>query len=170
MSTAYEEVVTWQDTATGSVWNSESRCDKGAIEVVQALFSDEFVLRGKVSATSSCGIQDVTDMMRSFCAKQVSAASTACEVSTIAFEEAAASSLCTGATNPSFMLRFNCDPSEYDFIGFASIALHGARYLCKDLRNNGKCPLDLCLQNRPLDCPHAALCVLNKAVEAPQVP
>ncbi|CDJ64606.1 hypothetical protein ENH_00074680 [Eimeria necatrix] len=105
----FEQYVTRNDTATGSQWNTKAACGDGAVELVQVLFSDEFVLKGKLTETPSCAIQDITDLMRDFCENQTSSTSAACDVSIGAFEDAEASSLCPAALNPSMLVRFNCD-------------------------------------------------------------
>ncbi|CDJ36144.1 thrombospondin type 1 domain-containing protein, putative [Eimeria mitis] len=94
---------------SGHTWNTEGSCNGGAVQLVQVLFSDEFVLTGKLSETPSCGIQDITDLITKFCQEQASSDSAACEVTTEAFASASPSSLCGAALNPSILMRFNCN-------------------------------------------------------------
>lgn len=113
MFTAVEKLVTWSDTTGGTPWSTEEACGKGAIQLVQVLFSDEYVLIGTSPKTPACGIKDITEIINKFCQKQVSSNSAACEITPEAFADAAFSSLCGAALNPSMLLRFNCDPGEF---------------------------------------------------------
>ncbi|CDJ48386.1 thrombospondin type 1 domain-containing protein, putative [Eimeria brunetti] len=125
---AFEQLITWSDTAGGSTWNTEGACGKGAVQLVQVLFSDEFVVSGKLPETPSCGIQDITDLMKKLCQKQVSSDSAACQVTTEAFMNAAASSLCGAALNPSMLMRFNCDSDRQ-----AVFSLEAGKFVVHDL-------------------------------------
>lgn len=111
--TAFEQLITWSDTASGSTWNTEVACGKDAVQLVQVLFSDEFVLNGKLPETPSCGIQDITGLMDNFCQGQASSDSAACNVTEDAFMAAALVTLCGAALNPSMLMRFNCGSGEF---------------------------------------------------------
>ncbi|OEH77655.1 thrombospondin type 1 domain-containing protein [Cyclospora cayetanensis] len=108
----FENVITWSDTVSGSIWSTEEACGKHNIQVVQVLFSDESIFNGKSTETEACKTQDVTDLMVSFCGEQVTSTSGACKVSMLAFTNASSSTLCPAAPNPSMLMRFNCDATE----------------------------------------------------------
>ncbi|CDI83742.1 thrombospondin type 1 domain-containing protein, putative [Eimeria praecox] len=110
---AFEKLITWSDTAIGGTWNTEEACGKGAVQFVQVLFSDEFVLNGMLPETPSCRTQDITEFMSNLCKGQESPVSGVCEVTNEAFADAALSSLCGTALNPSIFMRFNCDSCEF---------------------------------------------------------
>ena len=120
--TAFEELVTWSETAAGKLWNTEAACGKGAAQFVQVLHSDKSVLNNESPETSTCGIQDVTNVVQSYCGTHVSTESAACEFTMTAFREAGKQSRCAAANDPSMLVRFNCDPGELH----SAVLLHNA--------------------------------------------
>ncbi|KAL8436191.1 hypothetical protein ACSSS7_001921 [Eimeria intestinalis] len=127
----FEELVTLRDVTQGGAWTTDSECGKGAVQLVQVLFSDESVLRGTVPATDTCGTEDVTEVVRSRCESQVSSSSAACSLQSSIFDELKKSASCATAANPSLLLRFNCDPGSIMGYVVDQRALQGSHSACR---------------------------------------
>lgn len=124
-SSGFEAIVTWDMTKTGALWNTTDACSDEPVIILRALYSDENVIKGEEEATSSCGVDDRTQLIQSVCDSKRRETSSACVIDEYAFGTANVNSSCSKATNPSLKIYYSCDLCKCgQVLILSSISLH----------------------------------------------